>query len=145
MMLLQNIIYFMQVIVPILIELWLGLLFLLFAIGCSCCITACSYIVLPCYILHLQGSCIVGAVVCRQYSLLCSTYRGKEKGQAKLQLLFACSTCFLAIEPQISKYLIIVKLLRQCSYFSFYPVKLTTNTPFNSNGLSPQYLVFGQV
>ena len=45
--------------------------------GCRRCIAACSYIVLPCYVLYLQGRCRAGSAVCRWYGLLCTTYRGK--------------------------------------------------------------------
>ena len=63
-----------------LLVLCLGVLCLQFSIGCSCYITAWSYIVLPCYILYFQGSCSAGSVVCKWFGLLCTTYRGKEEG-----------------------------------------------------------------
>ena len=90
-MLLYYIVYFLWVLALTLLDLWLGLLCILFAVGFSCCITAYSYIVLPCYILHLQGSCKVGSVVISRCYGCCKLNIGAGKeDRPRVQLLFAC-------------------------------------------------------
>ena len=71
---------------------WLGLLCLLFAVGCSYCITACSYIVLPCYILYLSSSCAAGSVVVFRCYGCCALYIGARK---EYRLRYNC--CLLAV------------------------------------------------
>ena len=65
-----------------LLDLWPGLPCLLFVVGCSCCITAFSYIVLTYYILHLQGSYRADSVVMSRCYGCCALHigAGKENG-----------------------------------------------------------------
>ena len=62
-----------------LLDLSLGLACLHFEVGCSCCFAACSYIVLPWYILQLQVSCRAGFIIMSRCYGCCALYIGVQK------------------------------------------------------------------
>ena len=126
MTLLQYIVYFLWVLAGTLIDLWLGLLCLLFSVGCSCCITACSYIVLPCYIPHLKGSCRAGFVFMSRCYSCCTLHIGtgkEDRPRYNCCLLIEPVAQLLNLEVQIHTCCKIIRANKLVQLFQFSLVK----------------------